>query len=422
MSQERVRSHLVLITGEYPAMNGDYSFIRHEIDEVASRFDRVLIYSFKPVTGPVADMPGNVHYVTALSQLSNLESLTALFNPPRLVAGVRSVMREHRSGRMRGHAGLVLGNILTGERFAAAIVRGARRAGVTSASRVTAYSFWGSHGALALPFLPNRWHRVVRLHRFDLYEGVGGRLPLRASLFGSADAVLPISDDGMRYLREHFGDLIPDGALSVVRLGTADHGCSPAPKPLAERGEGEPIRVVSCSSVIEVKRVESILPAMETIATERPVHWTHFGSGPHLTKLAEMVRSAQLRNPNLRVDLRGQIDNSEVLAYYGKTPIDVFVNVSDSEGVPVSIMEALSFGIPAVATNVGGTGEVVSKELGSGVLLPPRPETEQLVQALISVVVDRVNLKPRMVWEHLSDARWSASQIANVLSNPDRTS
>ena len=38
---------------------------------------------------------------------------------------------------------------------------------------------------------------------------------------------------------------------------------------------------------------------------------------------------------------------------------DLFVQVSSSEGVPVSIMEALSFGIPVLATNVGGVGEIV---------------------------------------------------------------
>ena len=35
------------------------------------------------------------------------------------------------------------------------------------------------------------------------------------------------------------------------------------------------------------------------------------------------------------------------------------MNVSESEGIPVSIMEASSFGIPVIATNVGGVGEIV---------------------------------------------------------------
>ena len=42
----------------------------------------------------------------------------------------------------------------------------------------------------------------------------------------------------------------------------------------------------------------------------------------------------------------------------------MFINLSSSEGIPVSIMEAQSFGIPVIATNVGGSGEIVVSETG----------------------------------------------------------
>ncbi|MGZ5247769.1 MAG: glycosyltransferase, partial [Flavitalea sp.] len=43
---------------------------------------------------------------------------------------------------------------------------------------------------------------------------------------------------------------------------------------------------------------------------------------------------------------------------------DLFLNVSESEGVPVSIMEAMSAGLPVIATNVGGTREIVDGSNG----------------------------------------------------------
>ena len=42
----------------------------------------------------------------------------------------------------------------------------------------------------------------------------------------------------------------------------------------------------------------------------------------------------------------------------------LFINVSESEGVPVSIMEALSCGLPIIATNVGGVSEIVDAHVG----------------------------------------------------------
>ncbi len=55
-----------------------------------------------------------------------------------------------------------------------------------------------------------------------------------------------------------------------------------------------------------------------------------------------------------RIVLRGGISNAEVFQFYRDNKVDLFVNASTSEGLPVSIMEAISFGIPSIATNVGG--------------------------------------------------------------------
>ena len=61
----------------------------------------------------------------------------------------------------------------------------------------------------------------------------------------------------------------------------------------------------------------------------------------------------------MQTDFMGNVSNSDVIDFYRKTPVDLFVNVSDTEGLPVSIMEAISFGIPVLATDVGGVSEIV---------------------------------------------------------------
>ena len=60
-------------------------------------------------------------------------------------------------------------------------------------------------------------------------------------------------------------------------------------------------------------------------------------------------------------------------------PYHVFLNVSSSEGVPVSIIEAMSFGIPCIATNVGGTGEIVVDHY-NGILLEENFDVETLAR------------------------------------------
>lgn len=46
---------------------------------------------------------------------------------------------------------------------------------------------------------------------------------------------------------------------------------------------------------------------------------------------------------------------------YAKQPFHVFVNVSETDGVPVSIMEAMSFDILVIATAVGGTPKLIEE-------------------------------------------------------------
>jgi glycosyltransferase involved in cell wall biosynthesis len=66
---------------------------------------------------------------------------------------------------------------------------------------------------------------------------------------------------------------------------------------------------------------------------------------------------------NLEALLQGECSNTEVLDFY-RRGVHVFINASISEGVPVSIMEALSCSIPVVATSVGGVPEAVDASCG----------------------------------------------------------
>ena len=47
-----------------------------------------------------------------------------------------------------------------------------------------------------------------------------------------------------------------------------------------------------------------------------------------------------------------------------KNYIDALINVSESEGLPFSMMEAISFGIPVIGTNVGGVKEIINTDTG----------------------------------------------------------
>jgi glycosyltransferase involved in cell wall biosynthesis len=67
---------------------------------------------------------------------------------------------------------------------------------------------------------------------------------------------------------------------------------------------------------------------------------------------------------SVEVHLLGKVAPADVPRIYADSCFDVFLNVSESEGVPVSIMEAMGAGIPAIVTEVGGNGEIVDDTVG----------------------------------------------------------
>ena len=141
------------------------------------------------------------------------------------------------------------------------------------------------------------------------------------------------------------------------------------------------LRVVSCSNLIPIKRVELLARVLAGLTT--PFEWTHFGDGPSHGAVEKCVREFPKHG---RARLAGTRPNSEVLLFFRENPVDVFVNLSESEGVPVSIMEALAHGVPTVATDVGGTKEIVDDCCGK---IIPRDFSSSLLESILRDISDR---------------------------------
>jgi len=118
-------------------------------------------------------------------------------------------------------------------------------------------------------------------------------------------------------------------------------------------------RLVSCSNVVKIKRFDLLPDALKHL--DFSIHWTHLGDGPMFDQLQQNINTLPR---HIKTYLPGRISPEEVFEYYQSNPVDLFVNVSESEGMPVSIMEALSAGIPVMATDVGGTAEVLDNNCG----------------------------------------------------------
>jgi len=236
------------------------------------------------------------------------------------------------------------------------------------------YSYWFDEWTSALAILKMNGlvsSYISRAHGFDLYceRHLRNQIPLRFFHFKHIDRVFVISKEGQHYLEHKFPEY--NGKIDLSYLGTLDYGLGIRPIP-------NDIHIVSCSVVKPIKRVSAIFKIIEGIPN---AHWTHIGAGEEFEELREQVNNSEHCS---RVTLKGAMNHNEVMGFYAKNAITCFINLSESEGLPVSIMEAISFGIPIIATNVGGASEIVTEQ--TGLLLPAYPQIDEARQSLISLL------------------------------------
>ena len=148
------------------------------------------------------------------------------------------------------------------------------------------------------------------------------------------------------------------------------------PSPAPSRG---PISIISIAHVSSVKRLDIVAEAVQLARLlGHDVQWTHVGSGPGLPNLARRGAGLQLEDA---VRFIGSLDRGEngLYPFLRSNYFDAAINTSKSEGLPVSLQEALSFGIPVIATDVGGNTELVQRSGGWLLSGNPSPEEVALV-------------------------------------------
>ena len=217
------------------------------------------------------------------------------------------------------------------------------------------YSFWMSSRLYAAIKVCRKKHLkcriITRAHGYDLYCH-RGPLPFRNYIGNNVDEIIFISKNGMSYYKDTiFSNLKQECALSVYYLGIDKE------PEFLNYLPSNTLKIVSCSSVIQLKRLDIIIDALSQI-NDVEIEWTHFGGGDLFDSMKDYAFDKLSQKKNINYMFSGQKTNKEIIDFYRENGADIFVNASDTEGIPVSIMEALSFGIPTICRNVGGNSEI----------------------------------------------------------------
>lgn len=375
MASHQIPVHL--LTSNFPFGRGE-EFLPAEFPYLLETFERIVLYPTKvghEAPGDGRSLPDrvsvNLEFVRSLAEArsrpSRLRLARALASVAPLPLLVGELPAAIRFGKAGGRA--LLRRIAKAKEILDALERSVPADGGPS----ILYSYWMDEAALAVTLFLRRHKAFVgisRAHGFDLYlhRQDPPYQPAQRIMVNGLTRTFAISEHGADDLKRRFPQAA--GRIRSSRLGV-----HPQPFRAARSNDGV-LRVVTCAYVTALKRLHLVAGALQRI--EVPVDWSHIGDGPLLDSLKE---TAHALPKHIRVNWLGHFPHAALMDYYRAQPTDVFVNVSQSEGIPVSVMEALSVGIPAIATSVGGTPELVNDS--NGALLPADPTPAQVADSLM---------------------------------------
>jgi len=409
--------NLILFTTSFPyVQGGESNFLSHEVRYLSKFFDRVLVVPDTIIDHDPVDHAG-LDVDTSFAQALASKGIGGLFQLALSSKILQSGIREHtfpyfsiygwrRLLAFSGKAELVCRwvlNLMQNQHL--------------DPCDCLFYTYWFYHATTGIAFAKERYSElrlVTRAHGHDIYEErypPPHFFPCRLSTVPLVDRIFSASRAGTDHLRNRHPEF--SSRINMSLLGVSEPG-------FQTRASTDGVfRIVSCSMILPVKRIEMIFEVVKHAAKLRSTQkfeWIHIGNG--VLRREFQKRVAQEYPPNAKANFPGYPGHSNLMMQYKENPFDVFINLSTSEGTPVSIMEAISCGLPVLATAVGGNKEIVSDQ--NGLLVSKNPSLDEVASALFNLIDnpdDTQNKRSgsRKVWETHYDAQHNFSEFAQTL-------
>jgi colanic acid/amylovoran biosynthesis glycosyltransferase len=399
---------LIIFTDHFPYGNSE-SFLSDELSFLSKAFKNILIVPLNSAhDSPKRDVPGNVTvYPPPFWDFKSKISMVCkgLFNLTPVIPFISEGI-SHKIWR----SSAMFRNWTTSFFLIRALTTHLKKLLKKDqvGKETLFYFYWGLRWSQVIPFLPGRFDRLfIRMHGSDLYEEMNHNyIPFRHEQIKRAKGVFLISGMAQKYFLGQYPFM--ENKTFCSRLGSRDRGINPP------RADVPWFHVVSCSNLVPVKRIQILAESLKYI--KKNIRWTHFGTGPDTALILEIIKDG---GDSFQAELKGWVSHDELMHYYASCHIDLFVNTSSSEGIPVSVMEALSFGIPVIATDVGGTSEIVDESCGK--IIPAEITPGLLaneIETFLSIPgMDNYRTNARKSWENTSDCSKLYPDFVELLKN-----
>jgi len=352
-------------------------FVLKDIQKFAEKYERIYLFSCEMLSEKHL-LPNNVFVFEEFVNWSQFNGIKILFR--HLFSIINIYIQEIYATKkwipLKSAIALLCSNIYKAEEAQ----RQVKEIEKTDQKSILYYSFW-FYDSIYLAWIKRTYTSstvITRAHSGDLYEdhiSIKGKILFRNFQMKQLNGIFPVSEMGRNYLTVRYPQFA--NKIKTFFLGTED------PRVLNPFDSGKFV-LVSCASLRHHKRIHRIAETLTNI--NFPLIWYHFGdenlqtADPKIPDYLKFKEALKL-NPYITYFPMGQIDNESLLNFYKSHTVSLFISLSAVEGIPVSMMEAISFGIPVLSTDVGGCSEIVNEK--TGLLIPLNTSTKEVANLLL---------------------------------------
>ncbi|GAB6072766.1 glycosyltransferase [Venenivibrio stagnispumantis] len=374
---------IVLFTNSYPySQFGEYPFVEPEL-KILSKYFKIIIFPLGKETEKKRNLVSQLNNVFLYDNDFKFNKYKELFF--NAIKVDKFFFQELTNIKNKNHLKSLIA-YHTKSKWIEKIIESKLKSGEWNREYLY-YTYWFDFATTALLNLKEKFNLkvITRVHRYDLYEEVrrNGYIPFRKTDIKKIDKVFTVSMQGFNYLKNKYKT---ENIINSY-LGIEDRNVE---NPL---NTSNAIKIVSCSLMVPVKRINLIIEYLSKYSKEFniKIEWHHIGSGILEENLK--LLSEKLKHRLFEIHFVGYLENNEIFNYYKNNPFDYFITLTKSEGgVPVSLMEACSVGLPIIATNVGGIGEIVENEK-NGFLLSSNPSYEEFKEVFKKAILLKSNIE-----------------------------
>jgi teichuronic acid biosynthesis glycosyltransferase TuaC len=228
--------------------------------------------------------------------------------------------------------------------------------------------------------------------------------PLVRQAIENADAICAVSHHQARLVEKYVSD---PARVGCVPIGVNPELFKPRPSATSNRG----FRFLFVGQLIHRKGIDRLIRAFSAVAKADPdIHLQVVGRGPLRSALIRFVHAQGL---TAQVSISTGASDFELARVY--STCHCLVLPSRAEGRPTVIYEAMSSGIPVIATDVGGVGEQIEHGK-TGILLPATASGLESAMLSLARNPDAAVAMGRNGRRRIFDEGWTWAEHANRLS------